>query len=192
MKRKEAPENKEAEPAAKRLCLGAPPVRFWKPHERPWGILSNYYAAEIEIDGRNEKSTEHFYHRCKFEGDEWMQAQISKAATPHLSRELAWQRLQSSNESFNEVVRESKRRDCKVRADWDKVKDDVMKRALLAKFRQHDGLREQLLSTGTAHIVEASPYDSYWGEGKNGKGKNKLGILLKQVRAVLRREMKIA
>jgi hypothetical protein len=40
----------------------------------------------------------------------------------------------------------------------------------------------------TAPLVEASPFDAYWGCGRSGKGKNRLGQLLMQVRAKLRSE----
>jgi len=43
-----------------------------------------------------------------------------------------------------------------------------------------------LLSTGDAEIVENSPIDYYWGCGANGSGKNRLGIILMEVRDILR------
>lgn len=162
-------------------------IEFWKPRD-PHGYLSNYWPAPVEVDGVTFGSTEHYYQMCKYD-DEWMREQIRKAPSPHLSRELAYMRLQKyGNDAFNEIVREAQRRECKVRAQWGEDKDNVMKRAVLAKFRQNKELRSKLDQTGTAHIVEASPFDSYWGHGKDGRGKNKLGILLKQVRALLRRE----
>ena len=72
-----------------------------------------------------------------------------------------------------------------LRSDWEQVKDDVMRTALRAKFTQHQDLKELLLSTGNAEIVEASPTDSYWGNAtrKDGsEGFNKLGLLLMEIR----------
>ncbi len=57
-----------------------------------------------------------------------------------------------------------------------------MRQALEAKFTQHDDLRNLLLSTGTAKLVEHTPNDDYWGDGGNGLGKNMLGRLLMEVR----------
>ena len=37
-----------------------------------------------------------------------------------------------------------------LRADWEEVKDDVMREALMAKFTRHADLRENLLWTGSA------------------------------------------
>ena len=64
------------------------------------------------------------------------------------------------------------------------VKD--MRRALLAKFTQHDDLRAVLLGTGEADLVEHTASDAYWGDGGDGTGKNRLGHILMRVRAELR------
>lgn len=60
-----------------------------------------------------------------------------------------------------------------------------MKEALKAKFTQHVALRDLLLSTSNVHIVEHTRNDSYWGDGGDGSGQNKLGILLMEIRSSL-------
>ncbi|TWT38785.1 Swarming motility protein YbiA [Blastopirellula retiformator] len=72
-----------------------------------------------------------------------------------------------------------------LRRDWESAKVNVMREALLAKFRQHDDLRALLLGTGEAKIIEHTERDDYWGDGR---GKNMLGRLLMEVRAKLREE----
>jgi ribA/ribD-fused uncharacterized protein len=62
--------------------------------------------------------------------------------------------------------------------------------ALCAKFTQHDSLLTLLLATGDAEIVENAPGDRYWGCGRDGTGKNRLGALLMELREALRRECK--
>ena len=57
------------------------------------------------------------------------------------------------------------------RADWDEVRDEVMLRAVRAKFTQHRDLRQRLLDTGDEVLVEHSPADAYWGDGGDGSGK---------------------
>lgn len=49
-----------------------------------------------------------------------------------------------------------------IRKDWAEVKDGVMRRAVHAKFSQHDDLRNLLLSTGDRRITEHTANDSYW------------------------------
>ena len=73
-----------------------------------------------------------------------------------------------------------------LRADWEKNKDDVMRRAVFAKFSQHADARAILLETGDAHIIENAPRDYYWGCGAKGTGQNKLGQILVEVREQLR------
>jgi ribA/ribD-fused uncharacterized protein len=73
-----------------------------------------------------------------------------------------------------------------LRPDWEAVKERVMLEALRAKFTQHDDLKAILLGTGDAMLVEHTANDSYWGDGWDGSGRNRLGALLMQLRAELR------
>jgi ribA/ribD-fused uncharacterized protein len=72
-----------------------------------------------------------------------------------------------------------------LRADWEAVKDGVMREALAAKFTQDDGLRALLLATGEAPLVQLKPGDAYWGTGPDGRGRNALGAQLVALRAAL-------
>lgn len=73
-----------------------------------------------------------------------------------------------------------------LRRDWEAVKERVMLDALRAKFTQHPELATVILETGSAVLVEHTANDSYWGDGGDGSGKNRLGMLLMQVRDELR------
>ena len=57
-----------------------------------------------------------------------------------------------------------------------------MKKGLLLKFTQNPHLKEILLSTGNRSLVEHTEKDKYWGDGGDGSGKNRMGILLMEVR----------
>lgn len=61
-----------------------------------------------------------------------------------------------------------------------------MRDAVRAKFTQHDELKALLLSTGNALLVEHTENDSYWGDGGDGSGKNRLGRILMQIRDELK------
>ncbi|HNB51121.1 MAG TPA: NADAR family protein, partial [Anaerolineales bacterium] len=65
------------------------------------------------------------------------------------------------------------------------VKDGIMRTAVREKFRTHAGIREELLATGDAEIVENAPGDYYWGCGADGSGKNMLGKILMEIREEL-------
>lgn len=72
-----------------------------------------------------------------------------------------------------------------LRYDWEQVKDDIMRKAVLCKFSTHGNIRDILLSTGDEEIVENSPIDFYWGCGSDGSGKNMLGKILMEVREII-------
>ncbi|MBI4937625.1 MAG: NADAR family protein, partial [Nitrosomonadales bacterium] len=82
-----------------------------------------------------------------------------------------------------------------VAPNWSKDKFDRMKRVLHAKFTQHEDLKELLLSTGNARLVEKATVDNsvnrLWGE-VNGIGKNMLGQLLMELREELLEELRPA
>ena len=56
---------------------------------------------------------------------------------------------------------------------------------LYTKMMQYPDLRAMLLQTGHADLV-FSDSDTYWGDGKNGQGLNKIGHALMNVRERLR------
>jgi ribA/ribD-fused uncharacterized protein len=73
-----------------------------------------------------------------------------------------------------------------LRPDWEDVKDDIMRRAVMAKFEAHTDIRDILLGTGDEDLIENTTTDHYWGCGSTGTGKNMLGIILMETRTILR------
>jgi ribA/ribD-fused uncharacterized protein len=133
----------------------------------PYGEFSNFAPFPITVGGRVWPTSEHFFQAQKFAG------------TPH-EEEI---RLVKSPMIAARMGRSRKR---PLRPDWEKAKDDVMLQALRAKFGQHPELKKLLLQTGERPIVEHTTNDSYWADGGDGSGRNKLGLLLMQLRAELR------
>jgi len=140
-------------------------VRFNSEKEK-WGEFSNFARYPIAIEGKEWPTSEHYFQAMKFEGTK-IEEKIRLMSSP------------------NSVARFARDRKLPLRKDWDKVRDKVMKKAVLVKFTQHSELRELLLSTGDRSIVERTHRDSYWGDGGNGKGKNMLGKILMDVRKEL-------
>jgi hypothetical protein len=69
-----------------------------------------------------------------------------------------------------------------MRPDWDEVKIEVMRDVLVSKFQHNSELRQKLIDTGDAYLEEGNWWgDTFWGVCK-GKGQNKLGLLLIQLR----------
>ena len=144
-------------------------IYFYSDREEPYGAFSNFSRYGFMLDGKYWKTSEHYFQAQKFAGTEH-EEQIRLAAAPKIAAD--WGR----------------ERERPLRPDWDAVKEDVMRRALYAKFTKHPELRDLLLSTGDAPIVENAPGDRYWGCGKDGGGLNRLGILLEELRDRLRRK----
>lgn len=72
-----------------------------------------------------------------------------------------------------------------LRADWEQVKYHVMEVLVWRKFADHAELREKLLATGGARLVEGNYWgDQVWGQCR-GKGTNWLGEILMTVRKEL-------
>jgi len=68
----------------------------------------------------------------------------------------------------------------KLRLDWEQVKDDIMMTALREKFKD-PYLKALLISTRDYPLVQLKNC-SYWGSGRDGRGLNKLGVLLQNLR----------
>lgn len=112
-------------------------------------------------------TSEHYFQAQKFIGTPDLE-QVRQARTPKDAANMGRDRSRT------------------LRPDWENVKDDVMRKAVLCKFQIHADIRDILLSTGDELLVENSPVDYYWGCGFDGSGKNRLGQILMEVREILR------
>ena len=81
---------------------------------------------------------------------------------------------------------EGRNRQNPLRPDWEEIKDEVMLQVLRMKFSQNPEIAKELLATGDALLIEHTQNDAYWADGGDGSGKNKLGLLLMQVREELK------
>lgn len=146
----------------------AEPIKFYSTADA-YGEFSNFAAYPIAIGKKKWPTTEHYFQAMKFVGKS-EQEEIRKAKSPMLAARMG---------------RDRKR---KLRRDWESAKVNVMREAVLAKFSQHEELRDLLLETGDAKIVEHTANDDYWGDGGDGKGKNMLGRILMDVRESLSKQ----
>jgi ribA/ribD-fused uncharacterized protein len=125
-----------------------------------YSFLSNFYVAIVNLDGFNYPSVEHAYQAAKTL-DSAERALIAMYRSPATAKQLG--------------------RKVKLRQDWEQIKETIMLDLLRQKFTQVD-MRQRLLNTGNARLIEGNYWnDIYWGVC-NGKGLNRLGVLLMQVR----------
>lgn len=141
--------------------------------DQSWGELSNFSPHSIFILNRVWPTVEHFYQAQKFSGTPHEEA-IRRCKTPMLAK-----------------LRAEELSDLYCRKDWPAVRERVMKDGILAKFRQHPDLRDRLLGSGSRLLVERTKNDSYWGDGGDGSGLNRLGNILMEVRDELRSELSV-
>ncbi|MCW1921378.1 NADAR family protein [Luteolibacter arcticus] len=143
----------------------AEPIHFYSVGDR-YGEFSNFSAYPITLGKKKWPTSEHYFQAQKFENPADRE-EVRRANSPMLAARLGRDRKK------------------KLRKDWEAVKVGIMRQALEAKFAQHAELKELLLSTGTAKLVEHTGNDSYWGDGGDGTGKNMLGRLLMELREKL-------
>jgi N-glycosidase YbiA len=133
-----------------------------------YGCFSNFAAYPILLDGKEWRTSEHYFQAQKFVDAPEHQEAIRSQPSPMIAARMGRDRSK------------------KLRADWETVKDAIMTKAVTAKFSQHEALRQFLLATGDATLIEHTKNDRYWGDGGDGTGKNMLGKILMQIRAEFR------
>lgn len=144
------------------------PIYFYSLLEKPYGVFSNFSHHGFTLKDRYWPTSEHYFQAQKFAGTEH-EEEVRLAHSPKAAADMGRERNRP------------------LRADWEQVKEDVMREALWAKFAQHPALRELLLGTGHEELIEKTSGDMYWGCGTDGTGRNRLGALLMELRAELRK-----
>lgn len=132
----------------------------------PYRFLSNFFPAEIELDGEIYPTVEAaFQARKTLDPDE--RAKIRVAKTPGVAKRLG--------------------RRVKLVPDWEKIKITVMTDLVRQKFTRHRALAAELLATWDQKLVEGNTWrDHFWGVC-DGYGLNWLGKILMKVRDELRK-----
>jgi hypothetical protein len=141
-------------------------------------FLSNFFTCRIKWQGKEYKSVEHLFQASKAtcERDHEL---IRNAPTPKDAKKWG--------------------SGIQCRADWEEIKIEVMRGALLMKFAD-DKLAGRLLDTRNAPLVEGNFWhDNFWGKcwcveciesGRHDRAYNVLGLLLMEIRAMMGRGRK--
>ena len=155
-------------------------VCFHNPDEEN-GYLSNWYLSEFSAGGVSFSSMEQYmmYRKALLFCDEKMAAKIldtgDVAEVKRLGRNVS---------NYNDVV-------------WNGMRQIIVYRGLMEKFRQNGELADQLLATGEKILAECAVHDRIWGIGismtdearfhmDQWKGQNLLGFALMKVRRSLK------
>ncbi|RZJ89518.1 MAG: NADAR family protein [Hymenobacter sp.] len=159
---------------------------FWghqksKSGELTAACFSQWWGAPFVVDTVRYNTTEHWMmaQKALLFNDLDIYQQVLLAKSPAEAKALGRQVRQFDNDV------------------WNSQRSAIVVRGNLAKFQQHEDLREFLLHTKERVLVEASPVDRIWGIGlaadseraenpKQWQGLNLLGFALMEVRDLLR------
>ncbi len=130
-------------------------------------FLSNFYPSVIVFEGISYPTVEHAFQAMKCV-DAVDRRKIATCGSPGRAKQLG--------------------KRVKLRKDWEAVKVGIMQQMVRLKFQVHADLRDLLLATGDAELIEGNTWnDRFWGVC-GGFGKNQLGRILMQVRDELRQD----
>lgn len=136
-------------------------------------FLSNFYPALIDLDGEDYPSVEHAFQAAKTDDPE-ERRRVRGAATPASAKYLG--------------------KRVTLRAGWNDLRFGIMEVLVRQKFTRHTELRDKLLATGDAELIEGNTWrDTTWGAVWNQDkgcwaGKNHLGKILMKVRGELKEQ----
>lgn len=129
-------------------------------------FLSNFFPSSIEMyDGVRYPTSEHAFQA-------------------HKTHSMEERRHIASLDTPGKAKRAGRR--VTLRDDWEVIKISIMEGVLFQKFSMHLDLRQKLIDTGDAELIEGNTWgDTFWGVCR-GKGENHLGKLLMKIRQALK------
>ncbi|KAG8872139.1 hypothetical protein FRB98_000259 [Tulasnella sp. 332] len=135
---------------------------------KPFYGFTNFSPHEVRFDNKVYPTSEHLFQSMKFLD----------------ARPLLAEHIRTAGQQPRVALTEARRFAPEARKDW-----YDMEQVVFLKFQQHPSLKQQLLSTGDAKLVEnAGANDAFWGNGADGNGRNELGIALMKLRDHFRLE----
>lgn len=129
-------------------------------------FLSNFWPCKIHYEGLDYPSVENAYQAAKYPKNQRAEFTMVSAGKSKKMGKVA---------PGLDVKK------------WDKGKYEIMAWLVFQKFTMHQTLKEMLLATDDAELIEANHWgDEWWGVNENGEGKNNLGRILMGVRETIR------
>lgn len=155
-------------------------IGFWREKDS-LGCCSNWHPTGFDFRGTHFATGEHWmmWQKARLMGDMEKAGQILAAPTPRRAKELG-----AEVKPYDGAL-------------WDAVREQLVYYGVREKFLANEPERDALLSTGSALLAEASPYDKIWGVGMTAddprfanpakwEGENLLGRACMRVRADIR------
>lgn len=175
------------------------PIMFWQGYAKasePHAFLSNFYHKAFTAPDRFGKNREFQF------SEQYFMYLKALAFNDNDTADHIANHPELKPQDYKRLGRQLKHYDI-YGPNWEETKVKTMTKAVFYKF-QDPQLRHKLLVTGDAQLIEASPYDRYWGAGLKAQdildrnktarshynlpGKNMLGQILVGVRTKLNKE----
>ena len=131
-------------------------------------LLGTCSKHSFELEDSVWLSAEHYYQASKYRGS--LRDKIRACENPEQAIKLG-----------RGIFR-------KKRSDWNKIRDVIMTRAMYCKCKTHTEVEQALLATENRPLANNTFGDYYWGVGRDGRGENRFGKILQNVRQKLRDE----
>lgn len=151
-------------------------IQFYSGLHNGYEGFSNFAHAPFQATEYGQTvhfpTVEHYFHyqKAKLFGDDSAKQAILNANDP-----LQAKRIGRTIQNFDPFV-------------WDKVAEKHIANGMYLKFTQNSELKQKLIDTKDATLLEANPYDSKYGVGKDGQGRNLTGKCLMRVRDLIVKE----
>lgn len=146
-------------------------IWFYKKEENPLtAFMGNFHPCTIRLWGMQFKCAEAAFQAAKF-----MHNKAQMRYFENLDGEAAFKLGRELSRKWTHENTTA----------WRNLNRDVMREVVRAKFEQNADLKQLLLATGNAFIVEHIPVkgrDAYWGDDSDGTGKNWLGRIVMETR----------
>ena len=134
-------------------------------YEGKYYFLSNFSSFRVHYAGVDYMTAEHAYQTAKFTVNEHaIVIRVMNARSAHDAKRIA-----RENAMY-------------VREDWHRAKLSIMERIIREKLAQHQYIKDRLIASENAELIEDSPTDSFWGRGPVHCGQNHLGKIWMRLR----------
>lgn len=131
-------------------------IGFHNPDE-DYGFLSNWYLSNFVVDGKIFSSMEQYmmYMKATLFNDTNIASQIMETSDVGKIKALG-----RSVSNYNDII-------------WNGMRQPIIFKGLMEKFKQNENLKTELLKTGDAILAECAVHDQIWGIGLSMKDPNK-------------------
>jgi ribA/ribD-fused uncharacterized protein len=134
-------------------------------------FLSNFWLCEVEYAGKLFPSVEHAYVFAKTNILEEQELLLNEGMS------LTPAQIKGVGRSLT------------LRPDWNDVRIDIMRGLVKKKFSTNSTLKQKLLDTGKAELIEGNTWHDYFWGVCNEKGQNWLGKILMDIREDFKKEL---